>query len=48
MARNGTGYGRTWMKWAAISLAVAAVVSLVVYLLFFTGGGGGGGGGFGY
>jgi hypothetical protein len=44
MARTGTGYARNWKKWAAIYLAVGAVVYLVVYLLFFTGGGGGGGG----
>jgi hypothetical protein len=48
MARSGTGYARNWKKWAAIYLAVGAVVYLVVYLLFFTGSSGGGGGGFHY
>jgi hypothetical protein len=43
MAQQHTSYRRSWKKWAAIYVAVAAVIYLVVYLMFFTGGGGGSG-----
>jgi hypothetical protein len=48
VASAGSGYRRSWKKWAAIYVAVAAVAYFVVYLLFLSGGGGGGGGGFHY
>ena len=43
MAQQDTSYRRNWKKWAAIYVAVGAVVYLIVYLVFFSGGGGSGG-----
>jgi len=43
MTQRQAGYGRSWKRWLAIYLAVAAVAYLVIYLVFFTHGGGGGG-----
>ena len=46
MARNSTGYGKSWKKWVAIYLAVGAIAYLIIYLVFFTHGGSGGGYGY--
>jgi hypothetical protein len=46
MAQTKSRYGRTWKKWLAIYVAVAAVIYLIVFLVFFRHGGGGGGYGY--
>jgi hypothetical protein len=45
MASKGSGYGRRWPKWLAISAGVGIVGYLIVYFVFFASGGGGAAGG---
>jgi hypothetical protein len=43
--KKSGSYRRSWKKWLAIYIVVAAVVYLIVYLAFFSNGSGGVGGG---